>query len=310
MDGNPVEPASDPKIQRPRRKGDEDGPEVHWFLAEGRFGFAPWSFLVESVLVAAAFFCDHVLAAAVGVAFLPVYVLVVNVGAWIGGSFLGLLAAFAAAVSLVSGWSAGESGFRMEGIPLFASTAFLVLAFVVEVFITAKARDALRAERLRATSDPLTGLPNRRRFFQGLGENIELLARRAAPFAVAYIDCDDFKKINDLQGHEEGDKVLKSIAAGLERGLRAGDLPARLGGDEFAVLLPGADADSSAALVGRMKDLLDEAMKDGAWAVSFSIGVVAFRTAPDGAEHALRLADALMYRVKRSGKDALVVDEF
>jgi diguanylate cyclase (GGDEF)-like protein len=270
-----------------------------------RLGFSAMALFVQVFLIGLAFAVDMGLDT--GIIFLPVYVLLVNVGAWLGGSVLGLLSAFGITSALVISWT--SSG-RMGAWMIFLNVALLVLCFVVEVLLTTKAMDALRQERTRSTTDALTGLPNRRSFFRGLGSRISQMARHGIPFAVAYIDCDDFKLINDRMGHDEGDKVLRAVASGMRAATRYGDLPARLGGDEFAVLLPDASSDAASQVVRRLKDRLDADMATGGWKVSFSIGVVAFRTAPDDAGHALRLADALMYKVKHGGKGDMVVDEY
>ncbi len=99
---------------------------------------------------------------------------------------------------------------------------------------------ALAALADLAQRDPLTGLANRRAFEEALRREVARARRSGAPLAVAALDVDHFKRVNDAHGHAAGDAVLAAVAARAAAALRAGDLLARVGGEEFAALLPGA----------------------------------------------------------------------
>ena len=152
-----------------------------------------------------------------------------------------------------------------------------------------------------ALHDALTGLPNRKLFMERLDHALELARRRGERVAVAFIDLDHFKTVNDTLGHEAGDKLLADIGGRLAASLRGSDLIARLGGDEFCAILTGvADAAAARSIAQRMLDAFDPAVP-----VTASIGIALY---PDHATEPailLRHADHAMYRVKAGGKNAI-----
>ena len=156
---------------------------------------------------------------------------------------------------------------------------------------------ALRMDVLRhdSTHDPLTGLLNRRSFDQTLLESAARSERYGWPFALALLDLDHFKALNDRLGHAAGDKVLRAVGTELRRSLRSGDVAARVGGDEFAVILAQGDVVTVRALVDR----LDRGVREvDLGKIGLSVGV-AF--APDEAtdvDDLYRLADGRLYEAK------------
>jgi len=155
-----------------------------------------------------------------------------------------------------------------------------------------------------ALHDLLTGLPNRKLFMQRLDHALDLARRRDERVAVAFVDLDGFKAVNDLHGHEAGDRLLAAIGARLAEVLRGADLVARIGGDEFCAILTGVtDHTAARSIAQRMLDAITPAIDRPN--VTASIGLSLF---PDDAtEPAILLhqADAAMYRVKHSGKNAI-----
>jgi diguanylate cyclase (GGDEF)-like protein/PAS domain S-box-containing protein len=160
--------------------------------------------------------------------------------------------------------------------------------------VTERRELELRLQRL-AERDDLTGLLNRRRFEEQLTQQLARCKRHDECAALAMIDLDGFKRLNDTQGHAAGDRVLRAVAAGLSERVRETDTVARLGGDEFAVLLVGADDVSdiaawlaAAATVGT-----------GRSGVSASVGVTELHPG-DTPDEALARADHEMYEIKRA----------
>ena len=198
------------------------------------------------------------------------------------------------AVGLVELMSRRAGHFDRRRLEL-ASTMATEAAMALE---NARLHDELR--RL-AYHDPVTGLANRTLFLERLEE---ALARSAGPTAVLFIDVDDFKRVNDLLGHESGDRLLEAIADRLEAALRPDDTAARIGGDEFGVLLPGLDQAGAAAVAGRLIIAAAEPVTiAGATLVpSFSIGVTSSASGETSAQDLLRESDLAMYRAKLRGK--------
>ncbi len=185
----------------------------------------------------------------------------------------------------------------------------LGMFFALVVLLSAlKARLVL--EQRLARTDPLTLVSNRRAFVEQAAVELERSRRTGRPLTVAYLDCDDFKLVNDLLGHAQGDALLIAVAATLRGGTRAVDSVARLGGDEFGLLLVDTDAAAADALLARLRAALAAAMAEHGWAVSFSIGAAAFLSPPRSVDEMLRHADQLMYDAKRAGKNAARVETF
>ena len=169
-------------------------------------------------------------------------------------------------------------------------------------------RVALEKAQEMARLDFLTGLKNRRAFYE-LGETEVLRARRyGRPLSLAYIDLDNFKAINDNLGHEEGDRLLVTVAGIIREQLRATDIIARLGGDEFAVLLPETGEAAARNVLEKLRAALLRAAQDRLWPVTFSIGTVVCEQPPPHFENLVRDADQVMYAVKRKGKDSLTLE--
>jgi diguanylate cyclase (GGDEF)-like protein len=180
-----------------------------------------------------------------------------------------------------------------------------VAIFAMAIALAMEQRGSLR-ERAMATTDFLTGVANRRGFYESLTREIERSRRYRTPMTLLYLDCDEFKTVNDTMGHPGGNRLLASIAAILRENTRAADVVGRLGGDEFAVLLTDTPTEGCGETVARLQRELRAALAPGMPAVTFSIGAVTFDNAPPDPNEAIRLADSLMYEAKRAGKDRAV----
>ena len=159
----------------------------------------------------------------------------------------------------------------------------------------------------RALKDALTGLGNRRAFDERLEEETARAGRYDTELALAMIDLDGFKEVNDRHGHPIGDQLLVQVGHILVATLRSTDIPARYGGDEFAIILPETTKTEAWVVAEKIRAALGELTllaSDGTRiSASGSIGVAAYGPTADSAYALLAAADAALYRAKRSGRD-------
>lgn len=160
-----------------------------------------------------------------------------------------------------------------------------------------------RFESEAADTDFLTNIANARSFYVELANELVRASRYDHVFSLAYIDIDEFKRINDSLGHSEGDRLLVRIAKRLKNSVRGSDTVARLGGDEFACLLPETEQEEAKKAIMKVRTALDDCVKKNGWPVSFSIGLVTFRKMPADIKEAIKIADDLMYTVKNKKKN-------
>jgi len=232
--------------------------------------------------------------------YLPPMVLV----AWVVGKRAGVLFALLSALVwlLVDALSGHPKAYTLIRI---WNAVMLAGYFAVTVVLLAKLRVALEHERNLSRSDPVTGVANTRAFYEWSAKEVERARRYHRPITFVYVDCDDFKVVNDQQGHAAGDEVLREVAKALQEVVRDLDLVARVGGDEFAVVLTETDRTGAQVAVGRLREGLLGAMARRGWPVTFSMGVASFVAGATSVEDALRRADDLMYFAKRRGKSAV-----
>jgi diguanylate cyclase (GGDEF)-like protein/PAS domain S-box-containing protein len=160
-------------------------------------------------------------------------------------------------------------------------------------------------ERL-ATHDPLTGLANRRLFEQRLEQELADAIRHERSLAVAILDLDRFKDVNDQHGHPVGDRALRETAMRLESVQRKGELFARVGGEEFAWILPEVDSHGAWAAVERARHAISDVPFEGIGHLTISIGV-GLRTELEDSAALYERADQSLYRAKRDGRNRSIM---
>jgi diguanylate cyclase (GGDEF)-like protein len=160
--------------------------------------------------------------------------------------------------------------------------------------------------RLAAT-DPLTGLANRRAFFEALETEVARSRRYGRPLALLMADVDGLKAANDSGGHVAGDKLLAALASILRDGVRGVDLPARYGGDEFIVLMPETTLEGAAVAAERLRAAVAAQSFDDGVALTVSIGVAATPPVEADGDRLVAEADAALYRAKNAGGNAIAL---
>lgn len=236
----------------------------------------------------------------------PLYFLPLVLGAWhfgrSGGIVFSLIAAVVWAVSL---YEAGRnySADYIWGVNLVTQGS----AFLVVTLLVAWLRDGLEREKALSRTDSLTGLANSRSFYEQAGAALSLCQRNLRPVTLAYIDLDNFKKVNDTLGHEKGDEILQKAAEVMVSSLRASDVIARIGGDEFVVLLPETGAEDAKVALEKLRSRMTMTPQFQVTAVSPSIGAVAYLQATAQLGDMLKAADELMYQSKAAGKNRLTI---
>ncbi len=182
------------------------------------------------------------------------------------------------------------------------------VAVVVDVSERIATEEALLAtnRRLeeRSWRDHLSGLFNRYYFYEVLEREMARCQRYGQPLAVLMVDLDDFKRVNDTHGHEEGDAVLREVSAVLRSGLREGDVLARYGGDEFVAVLPTTDAASALAVAERVCVQLARMRfgPDRSSTITASVGLsTSADVEPGASDDLVRLADRALLLAKRQG---------
>jgi diguanylate cyclase (GGDEF)-like protein len=176
---------------------------------------------------------------------------------------------------------------------------------VIEALLTSAAPrvahlQAVESREIRARTDELTGLPNRRGLDRGMS------MPEVGNAALLIVDLDHFKRVNDTYGHVAGDAALKHLAVLLRRALRTGDVAARIGGEEFALWLPGADVAVARDVAERVREMV--ATTPLQWSgqeirLSCSVGVAATPESTDATENLYPAADAALYRAKERGRN-------
>ena len=229
------------------------------------------------------------------------YLIPVGLCAWWGGFSHGILLSIAGAVA----WNLVDS-LENPDLPAAIGLWNAIVRFgtlVIVSSLVARVHAGAMRERLLARTDALTGAANGRIFYEAVVAESERAGRTSRPLTLAYIDLDDFKRLNDNLGHAAGDAALVDLVNMIRPSLRSSDVLARLGGDEFALLLPETDAAGAVAMLTRMQTIVAQEMARGGRSVTVSVGAVTFQSPVWDVDRMVHQVDALMYAAKRRGKN-------
>jgi len=221
-------------------------------------------------------------------------------------TYIVLLTARATKEDIVTGMEAGADDYVVKPFhPHELQVRIRAGARIIELQSEiVAARDQLQVQ---ATHDALTRIWNRSAIIGRLEHEISRARREKRALAVAMLDIDHFKKVNDAHGHQAGDGVLREVAARLKALLRPYDAVGRYGGEEFLIILPGCDADDAAGLAERLREAVaceEVNVGEKTIPVTVSLGVSCLADADDpDAAQLVRLADDALYRAKAGGRN-------
>jgi diguanylate cyclase (GGDEF)-like protein len=220
---------------------------------------------------------------------------------WIGGKNNGLvIAALAAAM-----WSAAdivsERQFSAQWIP-WANAATRLMTYSLVALLTSQIRLQFKREYVHATRDSLTGVLNRRAFFEAGATEVAHPKHDTHSLAVIFLDLDDFKQLNDSKGHDAGDAALRATAKAMLGAVSSCNCVARLGGDEFAVIIPEVEYEAAVEAGRQIYTAVNTSLANFP-PVTGSIGVAWFEKIDRVFPAMVKAADELMYEVKESGKN-------
>lgn len=191
--------------------------------------------------------------------------------------------------------------------PLRKDDKWWVVGTVRDVTERKEAEDKLR--RL-ATTDPLTGLANRRFFMESADEALERSLRYERDLSLLMLDIDFFKNVNDMYGHDAGDDVLQGLAAAGLKILRKIDVFGRIGGEEFSVLLPDTGLEGAEMVAERLRREIEQTRmktRAGELNITVSIGVASLNEEINTLEHLLKASDIGLYSAKHAGRNRVEV---
>jgi len=232
------------------------------------------------------------------------YLVPISCAAFFAGAPAGI---FISAVSAVT-WLAADLSYGHEyshiAIPVWNMIMRLGY-FILHALLLSKFVKLHGITRNLSITDPLTGAYNWRFFEEVMTREKERSRRTGKPFTLAYFDLDNFKSLNDSDGHSAGDDLLRTITSEIKRVISSRDLLARLGGDEFIILLPETDVGEAKKVLRRINDELLKAMDRRKWKVTLSIGVIAVGDPSLETDLMVKMVDELMYKAKRAGKNKM-----
>lgn len=173
--------------------------------------------------------------------------------------------------------------------------------------LTIRLKQANKYLQMLSTTDPLTGILNRRETFKHLESQIEKGSRMHFNLSIAMFDIDHFKKVNDTYGHPAGDEVLKNVVARVKKNLRKYDIFGRIGGEEFLLILPGSSLEDAVTVCERCRNEVkktDISTEKGDINVTISFGLTQFNG--QSMDEVVSIVDINLYEAKNSGRDRVI----
>jgi diguanylate cyclase (GGDEF)-like protein len=233
------------------------------------------------------------------------YTIPIAIASWYGGRRVGLVFCVICAVTWCAIDYVSGSKYSHPSIHFWNAGVRFTFFYIISILLC-RLRTALNAESCLARCDSLTGILNLRGFTEESDLLLKLAGRHGHSMTLGYLDLDGFKAINDSLGHNTGDEVIRSVARALQEKMRSSDRCARIGGDEFVILLPETGMEGAQVFFASLKGCLFEMASQRNWPLGFSFGVVVLDSPMVSVEETIHLADELMYKVKKSGKNSIL----
>jgi len=187
----------------------------------------------------------------------------------------------------------------------YITLATAILIIIIILFVYFMIKKGLEREKI---TDPLTNLYNRRHFIENFNYFIDLYERYNRPFSIIFLDIDDFKKINDIHGHQKGDEILTEFSKHIMNELRNTDMAFRYGGEEIVIILPETELEEAYKIAERLRNSIKEKIQINSKPVTVSVGVGSYNG--EGMFSFIQRVDEAVYKAKKSGKDRVVKSEF
>ncbi len=224
--------------------------------------------------------------------------------AWYAGRRAGAVVAAAGGIAWLLSDVLTHGRYAHPAIP-YGNTGMRLTVLLLAAWAVARLRRSLDRERALARTDHLTEVANHLAFYERAAVEIARARRYRHPFTVAFVDLDEFKVVNDRLGHRAGDAVLRSVAKAISAVMRRSDVVARLGGDEFVVMLPETGSAPARLAIQKLQQALSQVVAGHGWRITASIGVATYLVPPESVDVLVGDADALMYKAKHGGKNAV-----
>ena len=232
------------------------------------------------------------------------YLVPISYAAFFAGAPSGIFISIVSAVTWLAAALSYGHQYSNIAIPVWNMITRLGY-FILHTLLLSKFVKLHGVTRNLSITDPLTGAYNWRFFEEVMAREKERSRRTGKPFSLAYFDLDNFKSLNDKDGHSAGDDLLRTITVEIRKLISSRDMLARLGGDEFIILLSETDVEDAKKVVGRINLELLKIMVRRNWPVTLSIGVVTFRDVSLEIDQAVKTVDDLMYKAKKAGKNSV-----
>jgi diguanylate cyclase (GGDEF)-like protein len=236
------------------------------------------------------------------IAFSLIYLIPVATSAWFTKKPFAIVVSIFSAATWMNAEILSGRFYSHVAIHLWNTTTMLGFFLVVTLLLD-RLKSNLQKEQVLSRIDYLTGVMNPRSFYEFMDIEIERSKRYGHPFTIAYIDMDNFKKINDEFGHPAGDNILRIFADTMKNNLRKTDVVARLGGDEFVIFLPETDSTDAKQAIEKIKRSVNKNKNLKDYSITSSIGALTYKTNPPSTDKIMKSVDLLMYSVKKRGKN-------